>query len=412
MNRTERYLKRATLGLWGRRRREAQMELRGIVEDKLWRFEHLGLTPDEAERRALAELGPARAVAGGLSRVHIVPVGVQGALLLGVLGMLGVQVVASAAGVRATMQMPSYGKCNFDEAFVKSLPAQEQQAARNYLTRVGRSSVEALCRETAPGLLTYLKIDDFLGALKSAGVSVTPKDGSKSQYRYLLKFPGEVFPIDFDFSKIGAGIVKQDGDYIEAGLLISFLKEYFSFPISIRGVENPTLRISDVNVQLGTATTPFRAANVLAPVVTEQLRVDQPEQFKVLIKENGVDTGRFYARIGTGPDSGAKRGVSLTVSAPDNTFYGVLLSQYNPKAPGMHSDLYQIAIRPAQSGRLWLGSGLEPTRLVGSFADLQKAHTGGGQVALLLKITSGGDLRDVKYEIVPPAQVQLVPARP
>lgn len=36
MNEVDRYLKRATRGLWGQKRRDAQAELRGAVEDKVY----------------------------------------------------------------------------------------------------------------------------------------------------------------------------------------------------------------------------------------------------------------------------------------------------------------------------------------------------------------------------------------
>ena len=44
VNETERYLRRATRGLWGRRRQAVQQELRGEIEDKVWRHRLGGCT--------------------------------------------------------------------------------------------------------------------------------------------------------------------------------------------------------------------------------------------------------------------------------------------------------------------------------------------------------------------------------
>ncbi|WP_019588043.1 permease prefix domain 1-containing protein [Deinococcus apachensis] len=70
MRETEVYLNRATRGLWGQKRRDAQTELRGAIEDKVYRYRLLGLSEAEAARAALRDLGSPHAIARDLSRVH------------------------------------------------------------------------------------------------------------------------------------------------------------------------------------------------------------------------------------------------------------------------------------------------------------------------------------------------------
>ena len=187
MSRTERYLKRATLGLWGQRRREAQMELRGILEDKLWRFQFLGLTPAEAETRALSELGPASALARGLSSVHSVPIGVQGVLLACMVGVLGVQTVGAITSVRATTY-DTINNCDFSEASLRTLPLKQQTTVRLYIKKVGLEKSLAQCRENVSASYNFLSITDIMTALKDAGVNVLPS--SNQNNRPLAKVAG------------------------------------------------------------------------------------------------------------------------------------------------------------------------------------------------------------------------------
>lgn len=93
MNETERYLRAATRGLWGRRRRELHAELKGHVEVRVQELRLGGLSQGEAERQTLRELGAPVQVSGGMLGVHTLPAfgkaGVMTALLLtGVLSVL------------------------------------------------------------------------------------------------------------------------------------------------------------------------------------------------------------------------------------------------------------------------------------------------------------------------------------
>lgn len=94
MSRTERYLTQATRGLLGAKRIEARTELRGAIEDKIWRHTLAGLNPDDAETAALRDLGSPHAVARDLHRVHTPPSVLRATLLLGVAGLLSLQAVA------------------------------------------------------------------------------------------------------------------------------------------------------------------------------------------------------------------------------------------------------------------------------------------------------------------------------
>ena len=56
MNRDQ-FIRHATRGLWGTRKRDAALELRGAIEDKIYRHQLCGLSAADAERAALRDLG-------------------------------------------------------------------------------------------------------------------------------------------------------------------------------------------------------------------------------------------------------------------------------------------------------------------------------------------------------------------
>ncbi len=69
----EPYLKQATRGIWGKRKQDAILELRGNIEARIWALEHQGNTQTEALEIALQELGDARVVNAGFVQVESAP---------------------------------------------------------------------------------------------------------------------------------------------------------------------------------------------------------------------------------------------------------------------------------------------------------------------------------------------------
>ncbi|WP_420595472.1 permease prefix domain 1-containing protein [Deinococcus sp.] len=81
MKSTERYVKAATRGLWGAKKRELRTELEGHINERIQEFRLGGLSAGEAERQTLRELGTPERVSGGMLGVHTVPaVGKAGAV--------------------------------------------------------------------------------------------------------------------------------------------------------------------------------------------------------------------------------------------------------------------------------------------------------------------------------------------
>lgn len=74
MSEIERYLRRATRGLWGRERRALRAELLGHIQQWVRELRVGGLDQAEAERLTLRELGAPAQVARGMAGVYALPV--------------------------------------------------------------------------------------------------------------------------------------------------------------------------------------------------------------------------------------------------------------------------------------------------------------------------------------------------
>jgi len=92
VNAAEQFIRRATRGLWGRRRVEAQGELRSHIYERTQYHLQLGSNEQDALTRTLRDLGDPRAVHLGLLRIHSLPLlmtlALTGAVVTGVVSTL------------------------------------------------------------------------------------------------------------------------------------------------------------------------------------------------------------------------------------------------------------------------------------------------------------------------------------
>lgn len=69
----ERYLKSATIGLWGPFRKQVRDEILAHIEERAWKHEVGGLSLDDARLLAIEELGPPVSIAAGMTGVYLMP---------------------------------------------------------------------------------------------------------------------------------------------------------------------------------------------------------------------------------------------------------------------------------------------------------------------------------------------------
>lgn len=120
MNDTERYLKAATKGLWGKQRRALRDELNGHIRVRIQEFRLAGLSEAEAERQTLRELGTPVQVSRGMLSVHTLPA----------LGKAG---VVSLLLATALLSVAPKGYAQVNSQFLLSDVAQGPIDATSYL---------------------------------------------------------------------------------------------------------------------------------------------------------------------------------------------------------------------------------------------------------------------------------------
>ena len=406
MKDTEKFLRSATRGLWGQAKKDAAMELRGAVEDKIYRYTLLGMTETEAERAALRDLGSPAAIARELGVVHSVPQGAKVALFVALAGALGLQAAAQIPAVRA-MPTPvgEYRNvfCDFSASSIASLAKVSPKTAqykRQEVKRLGSAAkAQANCIAMQRKPNRYLRLSDLLAALKAGGVEIV----SESNRLVTVKLAnGEIRSAEF-----GADSRIIDGEaYISKFGLLPKLLNLLDGPARLSGSPNPVLSIGTVKVQLGTPETPLATGDILASQLEQVMEwrlqsatppqttdTFQPVQLTIVEDVNGVGQ----------PD--------MTVSAPDGTLYAVLatwLQQDNPY-------LFGMGIAPVQQGKLPQPIGVSSTgqplspRIVRTPAELVQAAAKHQHAALLYRLDTS-DLRNIKYLPVAPGEVKLLKA--
>jgi hypothetical protein len=117
----ETYLRQATMGLFGKAKHNAMLELRGNIEARIWTLEHQGKTPSEALEIALQELGGARVIRAGLLQVQFVPTMVRAVILAGIAIWSTFPFVPIEARVQASPSLDATGHVLGFEISTRSL---------------------------------------------------------------------------------------------------------------------------------------------------------------------------------------------------------------------------------------------------------------------------------------------------
>ncbi|WP_221090117.1 hypothetical protein [Deinococcus aquaedulcis] len=428
MSATDRFVRQATRGLWGQKRRDAQLELRGAVEDKVYRYGLCGLSPEDAERAALRDLGRPGAIARDLSRVHSVPVALRGALALGVAGLLSLQAAAQVGTVQAILDPRMAPACTLEELYVQLVPGATAAATqRLQATPAGRAQVQASvlgrlpadeaahlrsrlnepgglealvseCRQNMPSYAAnLLRLDDVLSALEAGGVTITSVQGAEM---FQVSFPGEEpfqgVNLEYSTQRINGAT------YVNGGVLLMALKRSVTVPLMLSGLRNPTLTVGPARLQLGTDQHPVLLTDLLGPTVLDQLSPLFPQA-----------RGQLYPALTATPSATDHRKVQpqVQVKAADGTLYAAIsnvLFLHKPQSPT--PPLYVLSIQALHGGRFTTASIYESpesaTRLVDTVRELLAA-TARGERALLVYRLDGSDLHRLTLTPMPAAQLRM-----
>ncbi|ULH13987.1 permease prefix domain 1-containing protein (plasmid) [Deinococcus sp. KNUC1210] len=274
----DRYLHRATRGLWGQRRRQVQQELRGAVEDKIWRYTLAGHEPAEAERFALRDLGDAPQLARAFRAVHVMPQRLQIGLALSLAALLSLQVQVTAQ-VSGAPYTPASVSCDYSPSGLKRLERDfgAQTALQERLKTTTPTQLERQCLQTYRTTSDALDYPSLLQVLRKQGVTIhhtppaqtgtlttsgdTPPAGS-----VWLQFPGAPVQTRLDppaRTPDGRQVMSQQ--YLIQSLLTSGLR------VSLTGDVNPRLTVGGTSFTLGTAAAPVLTSDLYTGAIYLQL---------------------------------------------------------------------------------------------------------------------------------------------
>lgn len=251
---TETYLRRATRGLWGRKRWEVREELEAHLLERTLAHRIAGLAEADAVERALSELGRPQEVSVGMTRLYTLPTVVGSGTVLAAVCVLVVALLPKGAA-----QSPVIGSFYW--------PSVECTAALRTDSILGAYNA---CRELDNSL--WLDPQAFAETLEAQGVTVGRNDETLT-----LTFPNTP-PIRVP---LGAPAITLDGTFVylgetsdlsEAALkgeeipavpgalslwnLLKAVSEQSELSIRFEGEDNPVAHLGNISFQVGTKLRP------------------------------------------------------------------------------------------------------------------------------------------------------------
>lgn len=409
MNDVDRYLKRATRGLWGQKKRDIQAELRGAVEDKVYRCRLLGLDEAQAVASALRDLGSPAAVARELREVHTVPQTFKVLAFVGVAGLLGFQAVAQVATVKSVYLLPPslQAECRLPTAQeLAAIPVAQRERVERVLKAQGKpEQYLEYCRKVPYKGPVLLNVEDLFAALRAGGVEplgqeyaalmtalraagVDIRGQEQAATTPLFSFTGNrtVLP--------GAAFLTdniQGERYLSSSMVIPFLKQVIALPLHLNGLTNPVLSVGQVNLQLGTPAAPVKTTDLLTFALLDERRTNSALPLPVTLA----------AFLKSGPLN--PRSAQLALRGQDGELYAVV--QNTIRLNGDEFDA--LSVHSLRRGKLdlTLSSPAAPL-MVNSMEDMDAATAQGREAVLVYKLDAT-DLRDMKLTPVPASQIKV-----
>lgn len=390
----EQFIRHATRGLWGNRKRDAALELRGAIEDKIYRHQLCGLDAADAERAALRDLGSPHAIARDLSGVHTAPTALRATLLLGVAGLLSFQATAQIPTVGSAFRTQDLQECRvLSPEEVASLNAGAlARLQRVYAQYGGPEGLNAQCKKGA-FLFPLLNVTDLLAAMTAAKVPVYAAPSPISTSALVLKGSPDGNPQISYMTELVNG-----QRYVSSRVLMGFVRSVTAQPFTLTGLTNPVLTIGAARIPVGTAQAPVRTVDILGAGLADARRTDTSLPLPV----NVMPIDSTFAFDPAAPQ--------LAVPGQDGEVFAVVqnIRRLNQKAFNGGDQSETLWVRARQNGRIAFTD--EPTpdiRLVNSQAELDQATARGVKAAVVYRVNTANLQRPVMTP-VPAAQVRVV----
>ena len=382
----ETYLRRATRGVWGKKRLELIAELRGNIEARIWMLVCQGYAPERALEVALSELGEPRAIAAGLIGVHTMPQIFRSTLALGLFAALSVTLINSS---RAQIEVIGGG------TFVI-------KTAKYRITVTGASGTY------------FLKFSSIKENLESAGITVddTPSESLNQSTKVDMvptlrfRFPESDRDTALQSTPITSNSVNlvdnavtstsvstdlsDESGYIALSEFFYQIRQRSGLPVRVSGWRNPIIEIGATKLQIGTEKASATPREIFVQAAGRAA-------------QNGFPQLNAWIGFGIG---GWKNNHAVRLNDPPGTVYAVVTP-----SPPISSVQAIDAARVADDGVLYFNAVYKvlefvktPLELVKDRANISKRGYGSSSrpaKALLIRITP-----DLKTSFVLPARVR------
>lgn len=371
---TEAYLRRATRGLWGRRRREVREELEAHLRERVMAHRIAGLREADAVERALAELGSPQEVSVGMTRLYTLPTVMGSGAALAAACVLVVALLPKGAAqspVTGTFYWPS-AECT---AALRS-----DSILRPYQT----------CEVLDNSL--WLDPQALTRTLEAQGVTVRRGDETLT-----LTFPGAT-PVQIPSGDANVSTVDMNRAKVPAApgslSLWTILREVSAqtdLPIRIEGYDNPVVTIEDVSFQVGTELRPITGSNFYSNYLENVFISSLMDE---LFKDDGVINISIRA-------SEQVRPVELELMAAKPGVYGVAtISNRDLRSdPDLHISLEVARINGGERLAVNLPEG--PVHFVESFGSEAEEGT-----SVLVRL-AGSSKAGGWYKVISPERITV-----
>jgi len=386
----EQYLKRATRGLWGRKREEVREELSAHIKARITAHRIAGLSEADAIRTSLDELGRPKEVNDGMFKLHTLPTVLGLGSFIAAICAVTVMVVSStlAQSLDVTGQYPTQGCLEgktLEPINGLSFPCEGFSFRPELWT-----NVQALKEVFEP---QGVEVTSTLGTLKLS----LPEGKTFGFSFYEAPFTdenGEPLPDDY----------QVDPEYLLLWDVVSAIVSLSDETLIFRGWNNPTLKFGELSFQIGSEKEPV-SGDAVYETYLESVFFDS-------LIPSSVAYSFFGLHSPTNPFGSTFRPLRFDVGAEPGDIYG-LVTVLDPLESDVEMDLsgeriaasgaFTLDVAPvANDGSLTLEVVSEAIDFTDALGPYPEVGTG-----ILVRLTGMADKNGLGYEIVPPEQIRL-----
>lgn len=389
---SERYLQRATRGLWGRKRHEVKEELEAHLHERVMAHRIAGLGETDALERALLELGNPREVSVGMIRLHTLPTLAGSGTFVAAACALVVALLPSgtAESLTGTFYWPST-KC------VEALQATPAQQPSECFSIDGTF---------------WVNQHSLQQVLEPQGVIFKKLFADNAYSAFSVTFPGAepvfVSPRDPNmrvYDEQGVEVLPTLG-YLSFWQFVHTVA--FQNPVKVEGWDNPVVTLNDATFQMGNPASPIAGTefydNYLEAVFYQYLVADVREEYSHLttprtnyVYKSDRKTGTFRSvTLSLPPGAAGVYGLVIQLDAANPTIDRPRWSAARDSA--FAADVAQL--KPDGTITFTLPKG--PLRLSDEFVPEQQPGT-----AVLVKLSGSGADDRGWFEVVAPEKVKV-----